>query len=978
MTHPASAPSVSKGYLAIVLHAHLPYVRHEYQEGRLEERWFFEAMLETYLPFIEVFDRLILDHIHFRISLSMTPTLLALCTDTLMKERFGNHLEQLIRLAEQETLRLQNDKRLLPLALAYLDRFRTLQSVYHSCEGDIVSKFKTYQEQGYVQILTSGATHGYLPLMKNEEAIRAQLAAAVRDYERHFGQSPQGIWLPECGYTPGLDRLLREYGIDFFVSDMNAVRYASPRPNRELYAPLLTPYGIHAFARDPESAVQVWSSDSGYPGDYDYREYYRDIGWDLGWSDPEEWEYIKPYVLPTHDRVNTGIKYYRITGKLPDKEPYDFDLARRKAQEHARNFMFNRQKQAEHWQHWLDRKPIIVSPYDAELFGHWWYEGPIWIEELCRAIFYEQNDIKMITLSEYLLEYPLSDTGTLAESSWGRNHSSEVWLQGDNAWIYRHLHEAEDRMIRLATLHETQAGYEAIPAPLLTRILNQAARELLLAQSSDWAFIMDSRTVVDYAVRRTKDHLGCFHRLCDLAEAGYVHPEQSELLAKLERVHPILPNIDYRDYARVYRTSPIPNIPNPADWQQLLTETKGKQHIFMLAWEYPPKCVGGLARAVCELAEALAAQGGLAVHVVTNSHFGSPYFECQNGVYVHRLPVMCSGDTDFYHWVFEMNLAMIDHVVRWQEAGGPIDLIHAHDWMVLEAARELKHSFRIPLVATIHATEWGRNHGRLATDIQHQIHRKEWELTYEASRVFVCSEYMKSEVLRLFELPPDKVEVYPNGIRLSELHEEARFPDQLYVKGMLSCSSEDRILFTVGRLVYEKGFQTLIDAMPLILQAAPRVKLVIGGYGPMENELRKRAAGLGDRIHFTGYLDDETKEMWYQAAEVCVVPSHYEPFGIVALESMRSGKPLVVSDTGGLAEIIEHGKNGYKALPGHAESLAWHISELFLEPMLGKQLAEAAYRKLRTNYQWDSIARQVSQSYQRLTGSMKELSGSLF
>jgi 1,4-alpha-glucan branching enzyme len=975
MNNHTTHPSNPKGYLAIVLHAHLPYVRHEDQEGLLEERWFFEAMLETYLPLIEVFDRLIQEQVPFRINLSMTPTLLALCTDSLMKRRFRTYLDKLIQLAKQETIRLRKDKALLPIALAYVDRFKTLKAVYEACNGDITSKFRKYQEQGYVEILTSGATHGYFPLMKNEEAIRAQLASAVRDYERHFGRPPQGIWLPECGYTPGLDRLLKEFGISFFISDVNAVRFASPRPNRELYAPLLTPYGVHAFARDPESAAQVWSSDWGYPGDYDYREYYRDIGWDLGWNDNKEWEYIQPHVLPTHDRVNTGIKYYRITGKQSHKEPYQFERARQKAREHAYNFMYNRQKQAEHWHYWLDRKPIIVSPYDAELFGHWWYEGPLWIEELCRALFYEQNDIKMITLSEYLLEYPLSDTGTLCESSWGRSNSSEVWLQGDNAWIYRHLHEAEDRMIRLATLHETENSHESMSTSLIVRLMNQAARELLLAQSSDWAFIMDSKTVVDYAIRRTKDHLGCFHQLCDMVESENMDAEKYDFLLELEQKHPLLPMVDYRDYARVYRTSPIPILPNPDEWLLLLNDISDRRNIFMLAWEYPPKCVGGLARAVCELAEALAAQEDVAVHVVTNSHYGSPYFECQNNVYVHRLPVLCSVETDFYHWVFEMNLAMVDHVVKWREAGGPVDLIHAHDWMVLEAARELKHSFGVPLVATIHATEWGRNHGRLTNEIQQKIHRKEWELTYEASRVFVCSEYMRREVIHLFELPEDKIEVHPNGIRLAL---QANILEAESVKELLPCAPEDRILFAIGRLVYEKGFQTLIDAMPRILQSIPNAKLVIGGFGPMEDELRQRASGLGDRVLFTGYLDDQTKNMWYQAAEVCVVPSHYEPFGIVALEAMRSGKPTVVSDTGGLAEIIEHGADGFKALPGHTESLAWHISELFMQPQLGSKLAEAAYRKLLARYQWDSIASNVNQSYMRLTGNIKELSSSLF
>jgi 1,4-alpha-glucan branching enzyme len=943
-----------KGYLALVLHAHLPYIRHHDRDDYMEERWFYEAMTETYLPLLDMMDRLAKDKVDFRLTFSMTPTLLSLCTDPLMQERYRNHLNRLIELADKETVRLKKDAKLLPLAQMYAKRFRKLRAVFEACGEQIVERFKYYQDRGHIEIITCAATHGFLPLMKTEEAIQAQIATAVRDYERHFGRRPRGIWLPECGFTTGIDRILKQYGIDYFFCDSTAVQYATPQPNRELYAPLMTPYGVSAFPRDPESSGQVWSSQDGYPGDYDYREYYRDIGWDLGWNNLEEWEYIRPYVLPTHDRVNTGIKYYRITGKGNHREPYNPQWALEKAAEHAGNFMFNRQKQAEHWYRWLDRKPIIVSPYDAELFGHWWYEGPVWIEMLCRKIYHDQHTIAMITPSEYLKEYPVADVGRLNESSWGRNHSAEVWLQGNNDWIYRHLHEAELRMIRLATAHE-HAG----SAPL-KRALNQAARELLLAQSSDWAFIMDTQTVVNYAVRRTKDHLGCFHRLCDQIESAEI---DEVFLAELEEKDNCFPLIDYKDYVSIYRTSPNPLVPDPQQWQQLLADTKDRPNVFMLSWEYPPKNVGGLSRAVCELSEALAAAGET-VHVITTSHYGAPYFEKLNGVYVHRLPILCSGDTDFYHWTFEMNLAMVDYLVKWRENGGRIDLLHAHDWMVMHAAREIKLSFGIPLAATIHATEWGRNQGKLYTDLQHKIHHLEWRLTYEADQVFVCSNYMRDQVIDIFQLPGDKVHVFPNGVKLTEWDrrfdvaglsaQERRDASRAAKEGLLR--DGERLIFYIGRLVFEKGVQVLIEAMPGILSQVPEARLVIAGSGPMEEELKRMAEHLGDRVRFVGYVDDDYRDRLYRAADVCVIPSLYEPFGIVALEAMKYGKPLVISDTGGLAEIVRHGEDGFKALPGHVESLVWHVTEPLLHPELGEQMAQAAYRKLLQQYQWPDIA----------------------
>ncbi|SDN30059.1 1,4-alpha-glucan branching enzyme [Paenibacillus sp. yr247] len=945
-----------KGYFALVLHAHLPYIRHQDQDDVMEERWFYEAMTETYLPLLEVMNHLSRDQIDFRMTFSMTPTLLSLFSDPLMQERYRAYLSKLIGLADAEQIRLQKNPSLLPLAIRYSERFRELQNLYNSCKGNVIKSFKHYQDLGLIEIVTSAATHGFLPLMKTEEAIKAQIMTAVRDYERHFGQKPRGIWLPECGYTPGIDRILKQAGIHYFFTDSTAVAFASPQPNRELVAPLMTPYGVTAFPRDPESASQVWSDDNGYPGDFNYREYYRDIGWDLGWNDLEEWAYIKPHVLPTNERVNTGIKYYRITGNGNHREPYHPELALKKAAEHADDFLTNRQKQAQHWHRWLDRKPIIVAPYDAELFGHWWYEGPSFLEQLCRKMFLDQHIVKMITPSEYLNEYPIADVGKLNESSWGRNHSAEVWLQGHNDWIYRHLHQAEERMILLATKHEHLGRHSMLSAGVLKRALNQAARELMLAQSSDWAFIMDSQTVVDYAIRRTKSHLGCFHHLCDQVDRELV---DEILLAVIEEKDNCFPAIDYQDYISIQRLSPIPIIPSLMDWETLLEETKHRPNVFMLAWEYPPKHVGGLSTAVHELSEALAARGEN-VHVITTSAEGAPSFERMNGVYVHRLPVDHSGDTHFYHWTFEMNLAMIDHLVKWNENGGRIDLLHAHDWMVFHTAREIKASYGIPLIATIHATEWGRNQGNLYSDLQKKIHHLEWKLTYEANRVFVCSLYMKEEVGRIFNLPSDKVSVHPNGIQiLSPSKEKMNRPDVV--------ANQDKVIFYIGRLVYEKGIQILLAAMPKILSQVPRAKLIIAGSGPMEGELRSQAAHLGDRALFTGFVHDTYRTQLYQSADVCVIPSLYEPFGIVALEAMANRKPLVLSDTGGLAEIIRHGVDGYKALPGHVDSLAWHITEMLLQPQQAAKMADNAYQLLQQHYQWSHIAQNIQDEYRKLT-----------
>ncbi|MEK7733728.1 MAG: 1,4-alpha-glucan branching protein domain-containing protein, partial [Planctomycetota bacterium] len=370
---------------------------------------------------------------------------------------------------------------------------------------NIVTAFKNFQDMGKLEIITCGATHGYLPLMNgNVNAMRAQIKVAVDHYEKHFGRKPRGIWLPECGYEPGIDQILKEAGIRFFITETHGILYASPRPKYGIFAPVYCPSGVAAFGRDLESSKQVWSSKEGYPGDFAYRDFYRDVGFDL------DYDYVKPYLHGDGKRGNLGIKYYRITGKTNHKEPYQPAVALDRAAEHAGNFMFNREKQIEHLASIMDRKPLIVAPYDAELFGNWWHEGPYWINFLFRKIAFDQKTIALITPMEYLERYPVNQVSTPSYSSWGYKGYNEYWLNEKNDWIYRHLHKAAERMVELAKAYPQTNGNV-----MLTRGLNQAARELLLAQSSDWAFIMKTGTMVEYAVKRTKEHLFNFNKLYD-------------------------------------------------------------------------------------------------------------------------------------------------------------------------------------------------------------------------------------------------------------------------------------------------------------------------------------------------------------------------------------------------------------------------------------------------------------------------------
>ena len=526
------------GYLALVLHAHLPYVRHPESDFVLEEEWLFEAITETYVPLLQVFEGLKRDGVDFKMTMSMTPPLVSMLRDELLQDRYDAHLAQLEELIAKEIDRHQHNGHMLYLAEYYANSFSQIRQTWEGYNCDLVGAFKQFLDSGNLDIITCGATHGYLPLMKMyPQAVWSQIKVACEHYEENFGRAPKGIWLPECAYYEGLERMLADAGLRYFLTDGHGILYARPRPRHGSYAPIYTETGVAAFGRDHESSQQVWSSKVGYPGAVEYREFYKDLGWEA------EYEYIKPYIMPNGQRKNTGIKYHKITsrdGGLTEKGLYDPYWAREKAAEHAGNFMYNRERQIQNLSGMLQRPPIVVSPYDAELFGHWWYEGPQFIDFLFRKSWYDQGTYDMTHLSEYLQQQPTQQVCRPSQSSWGYKGFHEYWLNDTNAWVYPHLHKAAERMIKLANRE---------PADELEwRALNQAAREVLLAQSSDWAFIMRTGTMVPYAIRRTRSHLLRFNKIYDDILIGKI---DSGWLEKVELIDNIFPNINYRTYRTI-------------------------------------------------------------------------------------------------------------------------------------------------------------------------------------------------------------------------------------------------------------------------------------------------------------------------------------------------------------------------------------------------------------------------------------------
>ncbi|MGQ9558274.1 MAG: 1,4-alpha-glucan branching protein domain-containing protein [Desulfurispora sp.] len=915
-------------YLMLVLHSHLPFVRTLEPGLSLEERWLYEAVRECYIPLLMQLEELVASGKKFRLAVSLSPPLLAMLSDELLQSKIARMLEKSLDLARMECQRTKNTE-FYPVASMYLQQLTEIRRYFLFCDGNLLPAFKRLAELGYLELFTSCATHGFLPLMKSREVQRAQVRIGLKEFARHFGRPAAGIWLPECGYLPGLETILREEGVNYTFVDTHGVLSSLPRPRYGIHAPVTLPGGLKVFGRDPDSTSQVWERRGGFPGHPLYREFYRDIGYEL------DLDYLAPWLPGNRIRVDTGFKYHAITGRGEEKEVYRPELARTLVKQHAREFLQARCKQAERLASYMERPPLVVAPYDTELFGHWWFEGPWWIREVLEQA-EQYPDLELVTPSQYLSLHPENQTVRMSASSWGEGGYNYVWLNSSNDWIYRYQHRAERRLV------ETCREYTS-PAPQQWRALNQACRELLLAQSSDWAFIMKQNTTVEYATRRFRQHIDNLFCLLDQLDRGRLDEAWLDELAKTNNIFPWL------------------------DYRLLGGELAGNRgnggpalRVLMLSWEFPPRTVGGLARHVHDLSRALV-ELGVEVHVLTCPAGRAPECEQQGNLYIHRVAQHKLTASDFMTWLGQLNRGML-------ELAGVLtrkyrfDLVHAHDWLVKEAAAQIVASSGLPLLVTIHATEHGRNNG-LHNDVQRYIHQQERELTHLAGRVICCSAYMATEVAELFQIGRDRIEVIPNGVNVASVQLDEKLRGEVErVPG--------RLVF-LGRLVPEKGAQVLIQALALLKSGFPHVHLLLAGRGPYEQALKELVTQcqVADRVEFVGFVNDLGRNILLASAQVAVFPSLYEPFGIVALEAMAAGVPVVIADTGGLAEIVQHGVDGYKVPPGDARLLARYIGELLNRSELAEDFRFQALKKVKYHYNWLQIARQTCAVYERVCGN---------
>lgn len=514
----------------LMLHAHLPYVRHLEYPRFLEEDWLFESLNESYIPMMRLLDRLDSEGIAYKLTLCFSPTLLTMLSDKSLSDRFKNYMDLHIELGRKEVSRLSDTPELQALAKKYLSDLESNLEFYVGNGDSIIPVVKRLAEKGRIELMTTAATHAYLPLYREyPTAIKAQVSLGISTFKDVFGFSPRGFWLPECGYYPGLDQVLSDYGINYCQLPSHAVLSARDKSIGGGYLPVEMPSTLKGFVRDWSITSLIWSNVSGYPCDVDYREFYRDIGYDL------PMDYIRPYIHEPEVRVFTGFKYFAITGKTDEKVYYDPKKAEKKIQLHVDNFLYH-----------IDRKALMLSAmgieepffnlcYDVELFGHRWYEGIAFLEEFLRRT--SSCKSSRLVLPTEVLENKGQKLDSLFvnDCSWGRGGYSDTWLDGSNVWIYRHIHQAIERMEELTTRFPDQGSLKG-------RFLNQASREVLLAMSSDWPYIMHDQTSVTYAEKRLRNHLGSFNVVYSSMCKNTVN---TEWLIKAEKRNQIFPNIDY-------------------------------------------------------------------------------------------------------------------------------------------------------------------------------------------------------------------------------------------------------------------------------------------------------------------------------------------------------------------------------------------------------------------------------------------------
>ncbi len=528
------------GTLAIVLHAHLPWVRSPEHPRSLEERWFHEALWESYLPLIDMFDRLVNDSVVAPVTVSISPPLAAMFVDPLLEQRFVAHLDRLESLVEREAQRNRSSPEFASVVEFYRRHLQRVRSVWQRFGGDVLGAFVQLQRAGAIELLTTCVTHAYLPALTHA-SVRAQIELGLAAFECLSGHRPRGFWLPECGYDLSSSKEIVRANIAYTVLDAHGLELAEPRPPAGVFEPILGPLGVAFFGREPLASRDVWSREVGYPGHPDYRDFYRDIGFDLTEAQ------LAGEVGPNGTRLMTGLKYHRVTGSGSDKQVWNPERAHERARQDAEHFVQQRIRACAQRRD-VTRQPLIVAPFDAELFGHWWFEGPVFLEQVLRLVDRAKNaEISASTLGGYLEKNPELVVAEPMTSSWGEGGFGAAWLgrsldaqmAGDisPAHLIRHIRHAEKTVRHVVA---TRGHLDGVAG----QAIDQAIVECLLLESSDWGFMLRRGDMVSYAKTRVQAHASRVERLCRLVERGWMDGDDERWISSLRVRNPFLMQLD--------------------------------------------------------------------------------------------------------------------------------------------------------------------------------------------------------------------------------------------------------------------------------------------------------------------------------------------------------------------------------------------------------------------------------------------------
>ena len=566
---PKNPNKKSLGYVTFALHSHLPYVvNHGTWPHGME--WLHEAAAETYLPLLRIFGELEQQGLALQANVNLSPILLEQLSHPVFKDEFPKYLLRKIQAAHKDAddFTLQDDAHMVKVSRFWLHFYEQALRQFDELGSNIIRGFQHFYDSGAIEIITCGATHGYFPLLGTDSSIRAQVKTGVETHERFFGRKPRGIWLPECGYRPagqwkfpvtpdgistsrqpfyreGVEQIVAEFGLQFFYVDTHLVDSSTrftpyqllaggvPRameaveepPHKNFYRPYYAESPdrdaqVAFFTRDPRTSVQVWSGDQGYPGDANYLEFHK-------------------------KRWPGGNRYWRITGSKIDlglKQPYDPAIALERTREHAKHFVRITTETLERYGKNGAGAAVLTAPFDAELFGHWWFEGPEWLKCVAMEFAKPESPVKLISCTDYLDQFPPAGTVALPEGSWGAESNNSVWLNEDNAWTWKHIYPAELAVQQMAN-SELWRGNETA-----TRLVKQICRELLLLESSDWQFLITTKSARDYAEKRFNTHLEQFRALLDtwrrFEGTGEISAAKVQELEAIELRDSIFPEID--------------------------------------------------------------------------------------------------------------------------------------------------------------------------------------------------------------------------------------------------------------------------------------------------------------------------------------------------------------------------------------------------------------------------------------------------